>query len=262
MRLHHISTTRGQLYSIWVKRGIDIIASAIGLAVLSPLFAIIAIGVKLDSPGPIFYFQDRVGRGGRTFRVIKFRTMCVGADQLGTKLTVSADKRVTWLGRFLRHSKLDELPQLINVLAGKMSLVGPRPESPEYIVFYTPAQRSLILSLRPGITDYASILLRNESSLFPPDQDPVPIYRQQVIPLKLSCYQRYFREMGIVADLRIMLATVALLAVGLSPAKLGIEPDLKRLPSRRNAKGSVVGRVFAGGPISQPSNVGAQRRSI
>jgi len=234
-------------------------ASAIGLAVLWPLFAIIAIGIKFDSPGPVFFRQYRVGRGGQPFRIIKFRTMRVGAEQLGAKLTVSADKRITRFGRFLRQSKIDELPQLINVLAGDMSLVGPRPESPEYITFYTPEQRSLILLLQPGITDYASILLRDESSLFPPDQDPVQIYRQRVIPLKLSCYRKYFGQMGLVVDLRIILATVALVAVGLSPAWLGIEDDLKRLISSQKTKDLFVQRMSSGDLASRLSNVGAQR---
>ena len=193
------------------KRVIDVLAAAIGLLLLMPLLAIVGVAIKLDSRGPVFFRQVRVGCGGEAFRIFKFRTMCVGAERLGTKLTVSDDPRVTRVGRFIRRTKLDELPQLINVLIGEMSLVGPRPESPEYIAFYTDEQRVRILSIRPGITDFASILLRDESAMFPPGQDPVEIYRRQVIPLKCRCYDRYFREMGIITDLRIILATLSLL---------------------------------------------------
>jgi lipopolysaccharide/colanic/teichoic acid biosynthesis glycosyltransferase len=224
LRQHSIEVSK--VHSI-LKRAIDIVAAALGILLLVPSLAIVAVAIKLDSPGPVFFRQTRVGRGGGTFRIFKFRTMCVGAEQLGAKLTVSDDPRVTRVGRFLRRSKIDELPQLINVLIGEMSLVGPRPESPEYMNFYSAEQRARILRLRPGVTDFASILLRDESSLFPPCQDPVDIYRRQIIPLKWRCYDRYFREMGVLTDLRIILATLALLFVGRSPAWLGIEFDNK-----------------------------------
>lgn len=209
-----------------MKRAIDWIGSAFGLLFLLPLFVIVAIIIKLDSPGPVFFRQERTGRGGRPFQIFKFRTMCVGAEHMGPKLTVCADKRVTKIGRFLRASKIDELPQLINVLAGSMSLVGPRPETPQYMALYAPEARSLILSMRPGITDYASILLRDESSLFVQGKDPVEIYRQQVLPLKLSCYRRYVVEIGVLTDLRIILATVLLLAVRWSPGWLNVEHEM------------------------------------
>jgi lipopolysaccharide/colanic/teichoic acid biosynthesis glycosyltransferase len=219
------------------KRVIDVLAAGIGLLLLMPLLAIVGVAIKLDSRGPVFFRQVRVGRGGEAFRIFKFRTMCVGAERLGTKLTVSDDPRVTRVGRFIRRTKLDELPQLVNVLIGEMSLVGPRPESPEYIAFYTDEQRVRILSIRPGVTDFASILLRDESALFPPGQDPVEIYRRQVIPLKWRCYDRYFREMGIITDLRIILATLSLLIVGHSPAWVGIDYDHKQSASLQDSYG-------------------------
>jgi len=213
--------------SLWLKRTIDVVGSIVGLILLLPLFVIVTIIIKLDSSGPIFFRQERVGQGGRPFRIFKFRTMCVGAERLGTALTVRDDKRLTRAGRFLRRGKIDELPQLLNVLAGSMSLVGPRPEVPQYIEFYTPEQRSLIQSMRPGMTDYASILLRDESSLFDPESDPVETYRRKLLPVKLSCYRRYVREMGTLTDLRIILATVLLLVVDW----LGIEHDLNIPPN-------------------------------
>jgi lipopolysaccharide/colanic/teichoic acid biosynthesis glycosyltransferase len=232
MRAQQLSYSHKHSNSLWLKRAVDIVGSVLGLILLLPLLVIVAIMIKLDSPGPAFFRQKRVGQGGRSFRILKFRTMCVGAEQLGPKLTVHADKRVTRVGRFLRGTKIDELPQLINVLAGSMSLVGPRPETPQYFMFYTPEQRSLILSMRPGMTDYASILLRDESSLFPPDRDPVEIYRHEILPVKIRCYQRYLREMGALSDLRIILATILLLVVRWSPGWLGVEHDLGLAPLR------------------------------
>jgi lipopolysaccharide/colanic/teichoic acid biosynthesis glycosyltransferase len=148
-----------------VKRMLDVVGSALGLLVLLPVLVIVAVAIKFDSPGPIFFRQERVGLRGGSFRIFKFRSMVVGAARAGTAITVRGDSRITRVGKFLRSSKVDELPQLINVLAGDMSIVGPRPEVPEFMKFYTPDQRAIILSMRPGITDYAAILFRDESSL-------------------------------------------------------------------------------------------------
>jgi len=145
MATQRLSYSHHYLYSLPLKRAIDIVGSVVGLVVLLPLLVTVAIMIKFDSPGPVFFRQVRVGRGGRSFRILKFRTMCVGAEQLGTALTVRADKRVTRVGKFLRRTKIDELPQLVNVLTGSMSLVGPRPEVPQYIKFYTPEQREDLL---------------------------------------------------------------------------------------------------------------------
>lgn len=213
-----------------LKRALDVVGSALGLIMLAPAFPIVAIAIKCDSPGPVFFRQDRVGRGGRVFQIYKFRSMAVKAAD-GTALTLRGDKRITRVGAFLRKTKLDELPQLINVLTGDMSLVGPRPEVPEFMKFYSSEQRAIILSMRPGITDYAAILFRDESSLLSPDDDPVALYRYKIMPIKFGYYERYSREMSLLNDLRIILATVLLLLAGQVPRWLGIESELKIAPA-------------------------------
>ena len=206
-----------------MKRTLDVVGSALGLLLLLPVLPVVAVIIKLDSRGPIFFRQERVGRGGRSFRIFKFRSMVVGAARAGSALTVRADTRITRAGMLLRRSKLDELPQLINVLAGDMSLVGPRPEVPEFIKFYTPDQRAIILSMRPGITDYAAILFRDESALLDRERDPIDVYRREIMPAKFSYYERYSREIGVLNDVRIILATILLLVRGQVPHWLGIE---------------------------------------
>jgi lipopolysaccharide/colanic/teichoic acid biosynthesis glycosyltransferase len=219
-----------------LKRPFDIIGSALGLVFLLPLFLVIAIVIKIDSPGPVFFRQARVGKGGRLFRIFKFRSMIADASHRGTALTVRADRRITRVGEFLRRSKLDEIPQLMNVLAGDMSLVGPRPEVPEFMTFYTAEQRAIITSMRPGITDYAAILFRDESSLLDQSGDPVDIYRREIMPLKFVYYERYSREIEILNDLRIILATMILLAVGRLPRWLGLEHELRSPPLLRRSE--------------------------
>lgn len=209
-----------------LKRGVDVLCSAAGLLILWPFVLGIAVAIKLDSPGPAFFRQERIGRGGRPFRIFKFRSMVADAPQHGTAIAVRADSRITRAGAFLRRTKLDELPQLINVFKGDMSLVGPRPEVPEFMNLYTPEQRALIVSLRPGITDYASILFRDESSLLDGQDDPVGTYRREIMPIKFAYYERYSREVGFINDLRIIGATVSLLAFKHVPKGLGIEHEL------------------------------------
>ena len=210
-----------------LKRVLDVLGSTVGLLILSPFLLGIAVAIKLDSPGPTFFRQQRIGRGGRPFRIFKFRSMVADAPQLGTALTVRADNRITLVGALLRRTKLDELPQLINVLAGDMSLVGPRPEVPEFINLYTPEQRAIIVSLRPGMTDYASILFRDESSLLDGQDDPVEIYQHEIMPIKFAYYERYSRDVGLLNDLRIIAATVSLLAFNHVPEGFGIEHELR-----------------------------------
>jgi lipopolysaccharide/colanic/teichoic acid biosynthesis glycosyltransferase len=223
-----------------MKRILDVMGSALGLLLLLPVLAIVAVIIKLDSPGPIFFRQERVGRGGRSFRIFKFRSMVVGAARAGTALTVGGDPRITRVGMFLRRSKLDELPQFINVLAGDMSIVGPRPEVLEFMKFYTPDQRAIILSMRPGITDYAAILFRDESSLLDRECDPIDVYRRDIMPAKFAYYERYSREISALNDLRIILATALLLVVGRVPPQLGIECKLPPPRQHKNeAKASV-----------------------
>jgi lipopolysaccharide/colanic/teichoic acid biosynthesis glycosyltransferase len=213
-----------------LKRATDAFGAVAGLALLWPVFAGVAIAIKLDSRGPVFFRQKRVGLGGRSFDILKFRSMTVGAAGIGTALTVREDKRVTRFGAFLRRTKLDELPQLINVLAGDMSLVGPRPEVPEFIKYYTPLQRAIMLAVKPGMTDYAALAFRNESELLESGRDPVEVYRREIMPIKFGYYERYNSEIGILNDLRIILATAILLAVGRLPRWLDIEYELRSLP--------------------------------
>lgn len=217
-----------------MKRILDIVGSALGLLLLLPVLVIVAVAIKLDSPGPIFFRQERVGLRGGSFRIFKFRSMVVGAARAGTAITVRGDSRITRVGKFLRSSKVDELPQLINVLAGDMSIVGPRPEVPEFMKFYTPDQRAIILSMRPGITDYAAILFRDESSLLDRERDPIDVYRHEIMPVKFAYYERYSREIGVLNDLRIILATMLLLIGGRVPPRLGIECNWQP-PLQKNA---------------------------
>jgi lipopolysaccharide/colanic/teichoic acid biosynthesis glycosyltransferase len=210
-----------------LKRVLDVLGPTVGLLILSPFLLGIAVAIKLDSPGPTFFRQQRIGRGGRPFRIFKFRSMVADAPQLGAALTVRADSRITRVGTFLRRTKLDELPQLINVLTGDMSLVGPRPEVPEFMNLYTPEQRAIIVSVRPGMTDYASILFRDESLLLDGQDDSVEIYQHEIMPIKFAYYERYSRDVGLLNDLRIIAATVSLLAFKHVPERFGIEHELR-----------------------------------
>lgn len=191
-----------------LKRLMDIVISGCALLVLWPLLLLIALAIKLDDPGPVFYRQVRVGRGGREFRIFKFRTMVVDADKKGLAITVGRDSRITRVGAFLRKTKLDELAQLLNVLAGEMSFVGPRPEVPKYVGLYTPYQRQVLL-VRPGITDYASIAYRNENDLLEGAQDPERLYIEEIMPAKIELNMKYLHEISPLADLRLIFQTVA-----------------------------------------------------
>jgi lipopolysaccharide/colanic/teichoic acid biosynthesis glycosyltransferase len=212
------------------------VAALEDLLILSPLLLAIAIAIKFDGPGEVLFRQERVGRGGRPFRIFKFRSMVVNAPLLGTALTVRADSRITRIGVFLRRYKLDELPQLLNVLAGDMSLVGPRPEVGEFMNFYVPEEREVILSLRPGITDYAAILFRDESSLLDESNDPIETYRCEIMPIKFAYYQRYSHDIGLLNDLRIIVATIFLLVFKHVPKIFGIEYEQSADPETKRAK--------------------------
>lgn len=196
-----------------VKRVMDVCLSGAALCVLWPLFLVLALAVRLDSPGPVFYRQVRVGRNGKPFRIFKFRSMVADADKLGLAITVGRDRRITRVGAFLRRTKLDELAQLINVFLGQMSFVGPRPEVEEYVRLYTPYQRQVLL-VRPGITDYASIAYRNESDLLAGAQDPRRMYIEEIMPAKIELNMKYLREISPLADIRLILKTVAALLGG------------------------------------------------
>ena len=187
------------------KRGLDIFASALGLVLLAPLFLIIALAVKLTSPGPVLFKQERLGRHGQAFRILKFRTMVDGAHRMGGNITCGNDRRITPVGSFLRHHKLDEFPQLVNVLLGHMSLVGPRPEVPEFAEFF-PREFGKILTVRPGITHRATLLLRNEEDLLNLADDPRSIYIDLVLPWKLRLYQDALGTQTLFDDVRTILA--------------------------------------------------------
>jgi lipopolysaccharide/colanic/teichoic acid biosynthesis glycosyltransferase len=190
------------------KRVFDLLCAGAGLLLLSPLLLGVALWIKLDSPGPVFFRQQRVGRFGVPFRIHKFRTMTDGAPLAGLQITVGADPRITRAGQFLRRTKLDELPQLIDVLTGTMSLVGPRPEVPRYVAMYPAALRDKILSVRPGITDPASIAYRDESTLLAAAVDPERVYIEQVMPAKLRYAAQYVDQMSLLNDARLILATL------------------------------------------------------
>ncbi|AKJ31177.1 sugar transferase [Caldimonas brevitalea] len=190
------------------KRLFDLAAAGLGLVLLAPVMALIALAVKLDSPGPVFFRQQRVGRYGQPFRIHKFRTMQHRPADAGRQITVGADPRITRVGALLRSSKLDELPQLIDVLLGHMSLVGPRPEVPRYLAYYPPAVREQVLSVRPGITDLASIEYRRESELLAASSDPERTYVEEVLPAKLRYAQQYVEQAGFWTDLRLLARTL------------------------------------------------------
>ncbi len=191
------------------KRIFDLILVVPGLLILLPVFVPIAFWIRKDSKGPVFFRQERVGKAGQLFWIYKFRTMVMNAESLGARVTVGKDPRVTRSGEFLRRYKLDELPQLINVLKGEMSLVGPRPEVPEYVAYWPIEMHDLILSVPPGITDYASIEFRNENELLDGVADPVEVYIREIIPIKLEYYVRYVRDRGIFLDFWLILRTIA-----------------------------------------------------
>ena len=190
------------------KRVFDLFFSVIGLLFLVPVFLLIAIWIKLDSPGPVFFRHVRVGRFGEPFRIFKFRTMRAEGEATGKQITVRDDIRITRAGRFLRRYKLDELPQFLNVVKGEMSLVGPRPEVQRYVTLYPEGVREKVLSVPPGMTDYASIEYMDENALLADADDPETVYIERVMPAKLRNYERYVTERSIGMDLKIILATL------------------------------------------------------
>jgi lipopolysaccharide/colanic/teichoic acid biosynthesis glycosyltransferase len=194
---------------MWIgKRIFDLFFSSLGLIVLSPLFFVISVFIKLDSKGPVFFRQKRVGLNEVPFFIHKFRTMYVDAEARGLKITVGADVRITKVGAFIRKYKIDELPQLIDVFLGTMSLVGPRPEVPVYVEKYPSDLRKKIFSMRPGITDWASIEYKDENDILAKAADPENAYIKEVLPAKLGYYEKYFHQASLLTDFKIILATV------------------------------------------------------
>lgn len=190
------------------KRVFDWVLSSLGLLTLAPLLLLIALAVRLDSPGPVFFRQERIGRRGRPFRIHKFRTMRHDPSGAGPQITVGADTRITRVGRWLRRTKLDELPQLLDVWRGAMSLVGPRPEVPRYVAHYPPALRDKVLSVRPGITDLASIEYRDESAVLARAHDPEQAYVREVLPHKLRLAAHYVDNASLWLDVRLIWRTL------------------------------------------------------
>jgi lipopolysaccharide/colanic/teichoic acid biosynthesis glycosyltransferase len=191
-----------------MKRSFDFLVAALALLLLTPVLLLLALWIKLDSPGPALFRQERVGRGGQLFRIRKLRTMAHDPSHTGPGITAGEDKRITRAGHFLRRSKLDELPQLLDVLQGHMSLVGPRPELPQYVALYPADLREKILSVRPGITDLASIEYRNEGELLAKAVDPEREYREVVLPAKLKLAAQYVDQASLRFDLRLIWRTV------------------------------------------------------
>ena len=196
-----------------LKRAIDLSLALTALLPLGPLLLAIALLIKLDDGGPVFYRGVRVGRRGVAFRIYKFRTMVVNADRLGGPSTSDDDPRITRAGRWLRRSKLDELPQLLNVVKGEMSFVGPRPEVAQEVALYSAEERAL-LSLRPGITDWASIRFRDEGAILRGAADPHEAYRRMIRPEKMRLALEYARTASLATDCKIMVATLRALVGG------------------------------------------------
>jgi lipopolysaccharide/colanic/teichoic acid biosynthesis glycosyltransferase len=194
------------------KRLFDLVVAGVALLLLAPLLAVLALVVKLDSPGPVFFRQQRVGRHGVPFSIHKFRTM--RPDAGGPPLTVGADPRITRSGRWLRRTRLDELPQLIDVLQGTMSLVGPRPEVPRFVAHYPPGLRERALSVRPGITDPASLEFIDEAAVLARAADPEREYIEVVLPAKVRRAAEYAERATLASDLRVLLRTLRVLAAG------------------------------------------------
>lgn len=223
------------------KRLFDIAASTAGLVVLSPLLLLLSLVVKGLDGGNVLFVQERVGRGGRTFRMLKFRTMRSRPDSASTTLTVGNDPRITAVGRWLRLTKLDELPQLLNVLRGEMTFVGPRPEVPSYAACYDEDQRR-VLDLVPGITDPASLKYWNEAALLSVFGDPEAEYVKQIMPEKILINLAYASGATFTSDLRVILATLSRLLLGRKGAALAALPRYES-PEMRHSRSRIKGSV-------------------
>ncbi len=188
------------------KHLFDLIVAFVGLIVLSPAFLIVGLLIKIGSPGPIFYKGDRIGKNGVPFKMYKFRTMVVNADRMGPALTKGGDSRITRVGRLLRQWKIDEIPQLLNVLRGEMSVIGPRPESPEYVQHYTPEQRQ-VLRAKPGVTGLTQVKFRHEEALLSRCKQPEAEYIERIMPQKLALDLEYLNNQSLIFDLKLIIQT-------------------------------------------------------
>ncbi|MFZ1569042.1 MAG: sugar transferase [Thiolinea sp.] len=194
------------------KRLFDLVFASLGLVILSPLLLLMAAWIKSDSTGPVFFRQERVGQYGKTFRIHKFRTMVTDAEKRGLQITVGKDSRITRSGAFLRRYKLDELPQLIDVVIGTMSLVGPRPEVPKYVACYPSDLRDIVLSVKPGITDLASIEFKDENTLLGQSDNPEETYIATILPIKLGYYTKYAANNNVWLDFMLIIRTFRAIA--------------------------------------------------
>lgn len=197
-------------FNMIFKRIFDIGASFFGLVILSPILLLIAIFIKIDSKGPVFFKQQRVGKNKKVFEIYKFRTMVTDAEKIGKQITIGNDSRITNVGKFIRKCKLDELPQLLNVLRGEMSLVGPRPEVPRYVDLYDEYQEQILL-VKPGITDYASIEFRNENEILGGSINPEKTYISEVMPVKIDLNLKYIKKISLIEDVHLILKTISVL---------------------------------------------------
>jgi lipopolysaccharide/colanic/teichoic acid biosynthesis glycosyltransferase len=191
-----------------LKRGFDIAFSVVVLLLLAPLLLAVALWVKLDSPGPVFFRQRRVGLRGREFLIYKFRTMRINAEAVGPQITIGTDPRITRSGEYLRKYKIDEFAQFFNVLIGDMSVVGPRPEVPRYVKYYPAEVKELVFSVRPGLTDWASIQFKDENNLLNDSLNPEKTYIEKILPAKLDLYVKYIRHCSFLGDLKIIVYTL------------------------------------------------------
>lgn len=190
------------------RRVFDVILAVAGLIIASPLMMLVALAIRAESGGPVLFRQERVGLGGRLFRIRKFRTMVIDAERLGIHVTATTDSRITGVGRFLRRYKLDELPQLLDVLVGNMSIVGPRPEVPQYVKFWPEEARRKILRVRPGITDPIALEYFEEGVLLAQSDDPERTYIQEILPRKVRGYTEYLERRSMVVDASVIARTI------------------------------------------------------
>ncbi|GIV01757.1 MAG: sugar transferase [Fimbriimonadales bacterium] len=204
----HRAEASQRRFSAFIKRLIDVVGATVGLVLLAPLFLVVALAVVLDSPGPVFFRHRRAGKGNRPIQVLKFRSMIDGADLIGPEVTASNDERITRVGAFLRKTKLDELPQLWNVLKGDMSLVGPRPQSFSLIEHYPEEDAEVILSVRPGITGPTQLWLRDEEELLGRQPDPMHFYVHTLLPKKIASDKAYVQTWSLKRDFAILFRTL------------------------------------------------------
>lgn len=193
-------------FTLFVKRCFDICASLFGIILFLPFYILISLLIKLTSKGPVLFKQIRVGKNGKKFKICKFRTMIVDAEKKGLQITVGEDKRITKIGKILRKTKVDEMPQLFNVFLGQMSFVGPRPEVPKYVEQYNNEQNQILL-IKPGITELSSIIYRNESEELAKSSEPDKLYVEEIMPKKININLKYIKKMSLFYDIKLIFKT-------------------------------------------------------